>query len=158
MKSQDAPITLASVAAALSAALATMRQSLGRPLDRYEIFATMRVFAGTHVWDAMPVAESVGAERLMWAGAASGAATYLLVTPEGQCYIEGETPTDPVRAVEYLDIRRRFLAAHPPANPPLPGSPEGLQAQAAYEALTDRIAEGLSGLMPADNVCGPTMH
>lgn len=160
MMSQEATPPCASVAAALSTALATMRETLGRPLDRYEIFAAMRDLVGMRNWDSMPVAESVGAVRLMWteADVAARATKYLLVTPEGRCYVEGVTPADPSQAAEYLAIRRRFLDAHPPVEPPLLGSPEALQAQAAYEALTDRIAEGPAGLIPAVNDHEPTMH
>lgn len=152
--------TLASIAAALSEALTALHQSLGRSLDRYEIFATMRDLAGTQAWDAMPISESVGAERLIWAdpAGAAGAAQYLLVTPQGRCYVEGQTPADPIHAAEYLEIRRRFLAAHPPVDPPPPGSPEALQAQAAYDALTDRIAEGLANLTPAGDDATTTVH
>jgi len=160
VQSQEAPTTLACVAAALSEALAALRDAFGRPLDRYEIFAAMRDLAGSRNWDAMPVAQSVGAERLMWTGpdVPAGSVKHLLVTPLGQCYIEGELPTDPVRAMEYVAIRRRYLHAHPQGDPPPAGALEALRSQAAYEALTNRIAEGLAELIPPADDDGQTRH
>lgn len=156
-KGQEGPPSLATVAAALAKALATMRETLGRPLGRYEIFAAMRGLVGSCHWDAMPVDERVGAERLIWTGS-EGTARYLLVTPEGRCYVEGVMPADPSLAVEYLAIRRRFLDAHPVAETPVPGSPDALQARDDYEALTDCIAEDLAGMMHLISTGKTTLH
>lgn len=139
------PDEVADVAAALTAALSDERSRHGRGLDRYEVFAVMRTIAGTASWDAMPVPDGLGALRLLWRGPTVPAeeCRYLLVTDEGRCYVEGVVPADPAHAAEYLAIRRRFLAALPPAEAPLFGSLEALAAQAEYEALVDRIADGV---------------
>lgn len=152
--------SLPHVVLALSHSLALLRRDVGRPLTSHEIFAAMTEIASPRYWDAMPVAESVGAERLLWTGVGDQceAVNYLLVTYDGLCFVEGDLPNDPVSAAEYLMIRRRYLSAHPVADAPIPGSPEAMRQQVDYDAMTDRVAEGLASLVPLDEDHPPTLH
>lgn len=152
--------SLPHVVSALSQSLASLRKEAGRPLTSHEIFAAMNDIAGALYWDAMPVAESVGAVRLLWTGPGDQceSARYLLVTFDGQCFVEGTLPTEPSAAAEYLMIRRRYLSAHPVADAPIPGSPEAVRQQVDYDAMIDRVAEGFASLVPLDDDVPPTLH
>lgn len=152
--------SLPQVAAALTESLTRMRQDTGRPLSCYDIYAAMREIAGAHLWDAMPVSDSVGVVRLMWMGGADQAegTRYLLVTFDGQCFVEGVVPTGPREAADYLMIRRRYLAAHPDVDVPLPGSLEAMRAHDDYEAMTDSVASAIASLVPLEDEGSPTLH
>ncbi|MCW2240765.1 hypothetical protein [Azospirillum canadense] len=154
------PDEAATISAELGTALGQVRGDLGRPLTQDETFAAMAGIAGTRCWDAMPVCASVGVVRLMWrgAGVASSDARYLLVTPDGHCFVEGHVPSDRVSAAEYLAIRQRFLIAHPPVDRPLPGSPEAVAAKEAYQALVDRVADAIAKLTAEAGGDTTTIH
>lgn len=102
----------------------------------------------------MPVADSVGAARLMWRGpdVPSDQTRHLLVTWDGNCYVEGTVPADPLKAADYLAVRRRYLLSQTQAVAPTGWT------QDRYEALIDGVAGALAGIIPVPDETEPTKH
>lgn len=148
------PDEVEAVAEALSRLLDAELKVMPRRLAPQAIFDAMRSIAGAHFWDSMPVAESIGAARLMWRGpdVPSGQTRYLLVTWDGNCYVEGRVPSDPLKAADYLAVRRRYLLSKADADAPTGWT------QADYEALIDDIAGALADIVPVPDETEPTKH
>lgn len=147
------PDEIEAVAEALSRLLGAELKRSPRLLSPLEIFDAMRSIAGVRCWDAMPIADSVGAVRLMWRGPniPSAQTRYLLVTWEGNCYVEGRVPGDPLKATDYLAVRRRYLISRHQSDGPAYWTQDG------YEALIDGISGSLADLVPSPET-EPTKH
>lgn len=148
------PDEIEAVAEALSRLLDGELKVMPRRLAPQAIFDAMRSIAGSCCWDSMPVAESIGAVRLMWRGpdVPFGQTRYLLVTWDGNCYVEGRVPSDPLKAADYLAVRRRYLLSKADA-----GAPTGW-TQGDYEALIDGIAGALADIVAVPDETEPTKH
>lgn len=147
------PDEIEAVAEALSRLLGAELKRSPRLLSPEVIFDAMRSLAGLRCWDAMPVADSVGAARLMWRGpdVPSAQTRFLLVTWEGNCYVEGRVPADALKAADYLAVRRRYLISRHRTDVP------AYWTQDDYEALIDGVAESLADLVLGHET-EPTKH